>query len=74
MRSTYLIKCTKHLLSNNPFPSSFTNACSTYSFQMEAVDEISARVKGCLSPGQGLWKGLSASGVPKTNRPTEGQI
>ena len=49
MHSTYLMKCTKHLLSNTPFPSSFTNVCSMYSFQAEAVDKMSARVKGYLS-------------------------
>jgi len=73
MHSTYLMKWTKHLLSSNPFPSSFTKACSTNSFQTVAVDEISKRVKGYLSPGQGLRKSLSVFGIPRVNWLTEVQ-
>ena len=74
MHSTYLMKCMKHLLSNNPFPSSFTKVCSTYSFQAETVAEMSARVKGYLSPGQGLRKGSGTFGIPKVNQRTEARI
>ena len=51
-----------------PFPSSFTRVCSTYFFQTEAVDEIIARVKGYLSPGRDLRKGLGAFGIRKPDR------
>ena len=45
-----------------------------YSFQAETVAEMSARVKGYLSPGQGLRKRSGTFGIPKANQRTGARI